>query len=182
MQLNYHIVVASGLALLLSACDKPAPPSDAPGVVTSVAQPVAGQPAPAVYQATLQDGITFNKPGYPSFIKEVKGMSGLEPTGRWTDGPSAVFVFKEPIKGYIQLKLSGVPYGPNAGKKILVSLGGVQKEVVFSGKSNNFENVSAGFYLDEQADTLEIRIPEPTTPPGGDRKLGIFLHSLKLIK
>lgn len=179
MQFNYHIVIVSALALFLSACDKPAPSSSGAAAVGS--PPVTAHPAPEAYQATLQDGIQFSKPGYPSFIKEVKGMSGLEPKGRWTDGSSATFVFKEPIKGAFQLKLSGMPYGPNIGKKVLVIFGGLQKEVVFSGKSNNFESVSAEFDLKEPADTLEIRIPEPTTPLGGNRKLGIFLRTLNII-
>jgi phosphoglycerol transferase len=181
MRLNYYIVITA-LALLLNACDNPVTSSNKSSVTSSAKQSEASKQAPEIYQATRQEGITFNKPGYPSFIKEVKGMSGLEPTGRWTDGPSAVFVLKEPVKGFIQLKLSGTPYGPNAGKKVSIFFGGLQRDVVFNGKSSDFENISASFYLQEPADTLEIRIPEPTIPSGGNRKLGIFLQSLKLIE
>lgn len=36
------------------------------------------------YEATLPEGIDFRKPGYPTFIKQVKGISGLE---TWGPGP-----------------------------------------------------------------------------------------------
>lgn len=165
MKLN--LLIAPLLLAALAACGKPAD------------QPAASATAPAA-AAALQRHIDFSQPAYPGFIKEVRGMSGPEPKGRWTDGPSASFVFKEALHGKVTLSIAALPYGANAGKEVAVTLGGVQKSLVFKPGLNDFQILNAEFDLPAPADTLEIRIPEPTVPSGGNRRLGLFIASIKL--
>ena len=91
------------LMALLAACgsesDK-APPKPAVSGATSPSAAPAPAPtpqAPATYDATPADGIQFSREGYPRFVREVKGVSGREEFGRWTDGAKASFVFADPL-------------------------------------------------------------------------------------
>lgn len=162
-------------ALLVSGCDKQqstSPPPPAP-------PQVAALPADK-YQASLSDGINFARPGYPTFIAKVEGMSALEPTGRWTDGSTVIFTFAQPLLGNLSVEIAGIPYGPNAGKPFRVTLGEQTREIVFATASKDFETKSASFAVSKPATFLRIDIPAPTVPPGGDRHLGIFLGSIKI--
>ncbi|HEY8024163.1 MAG TPA: hypothetical protein VIF60_06335 [Burkholderiaceae bacterium] len=183
MKHRHAFIFTCGLGILLNACDKPAAPSgnhDAANAIVA-AMPANGTAgANGAYDATPQEGILFAKPGYPRFIKEVKGVSEPEPKGRWTDGSEAVFVFKEALHGKVHVEISGIPYGSNMGKKVALTLGNAKQDVVFNGDINTFETVSADFDLDTPSDTLVMRIPEPSVPPGGNRRLGIFLGTLKI--
>ena len=38
-----------------------------------------------MYKSTLEEGIIFNKEGYPDFISNVEGLTGIEKFGRWSD-------------------------------------------------------------------------------------------------
>lgn len=163
-----RLLTAPLLLALLASCNKPEDNPSAAGSANSAAA------------AAQQDSIDFSQAAYPGSIKEVRGMSGPEPKGRWTDGPSAVFVFKEALHGKVQLSISALPYEANAGKEVVFALGGVQKSLVFKPNLNNFQTLSAEFDLPAPSDTLEIRIPEPTLPPGGNRRLGLFIASIKL--
>jgi hypothetical protein len=71
-----NILILSSFVLLSACSDKPQP--QPPVAAASV-------PAKVVYEATLAQGIDFKKDGYPAFIAQVAGMSGLEPWGRWSD-------------------------------------------------------------------------------------------------
>ena len=174
---SIFLICVSVLPLAISACGKSDPtPKVTQSAAVSNNLPEKG--AAFGYAASLEDGIDFSKPGYPAFIKEVKGMSALEPKGRWTDGASAIFVFKEAPQGKVRIEISALPYGANAGKSVQLLLGGQQREVVFT-NPNDFQTASAEFDLAQPAETLEIRVPQPTVPPGGDRHLGLFIGSLK---
>ena len=168
--MNTKLLIAPFLLALLASCDKPA---DNP--------PAAGSANSAAAAATIQpSSIDFSQPAYPGFIKEVRGMSGPEPKGRWTDGPNAVLVFKEPLHGKVRLNIVASPYGANAGKEIVFVLGGTQKSLVFKTGLDDFQTLNTEFDLPAPSDTLEIRIPEPTVPPGGNRRLGLFIAKIDL--
>lgn len=164
------LILPLALALLAS-CSKPAEQPAGSGS--------AAPAAPSTVAAATGQSIDFAQTAYPGFIKEVHGMSGQEPKGRWTDGASAVFAFKQPMQGKVKLHIVAQPYGPNAGKDIVLVLGGVQKSVQFKPGIDDLQTQDAEFDLAAPADTLEIRIPEPTVPPGGNRKLGLFISSIQ---
>jgi phosphoglycerol transferase len=169
--------------VFLSACD------DNPQPQT----PAAASPAPAmvVYEATLAQGIDFKKDGYPAFITQVVGMSGLEPWGRWSDadagGPVVRFTFKDKLPDAFKLVVTANAFGPNEGKPIQVTAGQVTKEWTIK---NAGELAKSGSYTIKfekvDGNTLEFTPPAPTSPASlnkdtpDPRKLGIGFVSLKI--
>ena len=180
-----NVLILSFL-LVLSACgDKPQPQAPA----AAAPAPAAAQaPAVAVYEATLAQGIDFRKDGYPAFISQIAGMSGLEPWGRWSDadagGPVVRFTFKDKLPAAFKLVVTAHAFGPNEGKPIQVKAGQVTQEWTIKNAAESgtytikFEKVDGN--------TLEFTPPAPTSPASlnkdtpDPRKLGIAFVSLKI--
>jgi len=70
-------------------------------------QPVLADPLGLRYEATLAEGIDFRKPGYPLFIKNVKGIANHEPWGRWTDGAIDTIRFNQSLPQQFVFKVTG---------------------------------------------------------------------------
>ena len=147
--------------------------------------PAAVAPTPpAAYQATLAEGIQFERRGYPSFVKSVAGMSGYESAGRWTEGPRAVLAFVEPLprKFVLRLEVMG-GFGPNAAKPHKVRVGEWQGEFKVGVKP---ETIDLAVETAQPAREIEILIAEPQSPKNlrvGDdpRMLGIFLKRVSVV-
>ena len=158
----------------------PAPESAAPDAQTAAAP----QPAPAevpVYHATLEEGIDFKKPGYPDFITEVTGVSGREDWGRWTDGATATFKFKDPLPKKFTLLVEAGAIGDNLGKPIKFRVGSVEKECVFKGDPFKGSRIATlHFNSEEPGNTLIATIPAPMNTPTDFRKLGVGLITMKI--
>lgn len=186
--------VAAALLLALAGCgDKQeSKPATASGPVAAAPSP-APAPAPAAdplgprYEASMSEGIDFTKPGYPSFLAEVQGMSLREDWGRWSDGnlgSVARFRFKSPLPKKFTLVLRANAFGPNVGKDLKVRVGGVEKSFVHKdGRAS--ETYRLAFDLPGVADTIEIVPPQPTSPhdlspsSADNRKLGIALIQMQ---
>lgn len=77
-------------------------------------------------QASLAQGIDFTGNEFPIFVKNVVGMAGPEPWGRWTDAnaaKSAHIEFAQALPQRFTLVLKARPFGPNAGKDLTVKIG-----------------------------------------------------------
>lgn len=144
----------------------------------------ATSPAPLVesYPATLVEGVDFTKPGYPTFIAAVTGMSAYEPWGRWTDGDKATFRFTQPLPKQFTLIVQANVFGPNLGEAVKVKIGAAQQEfkITEQGQTHRLD-----FTLPESTDTIQLFIPKPTSPKdlqsGEDpRKLGLGLIKLQI--
>lgn len=178
----YLFLVIAGFAL--ASCSERSNVATSPkSAVPSAAAP-APAPAPAApsYRASLEEGISFAKPGYPDFVARTEGISQTEPFGRWTDGPKAVIVFKDPLPKKFELVVKGAAYGPNIDQPVKVAVGGVTQEIVFNSDMNkDAQTRHLSINLDQPADRIEFLIPQPTQPANGDvRKLGIALVELKI--
>jgi FkbM family methyltransferase len=129
--------------------------------------------------------IDFKDPNYPEFIADVLGMSGCEPIGRWTDGRTARFCFKQQLPNKLTLEITADAFGPNIGKSIVVRIGNVEKKFVVEMAGAN-KTYSLKFEGVNSADTIEFIPPKPTSPKDIDsknmdsRKLGVLLISLKI--
>jgi phosphoglycerol transferase len=172
--------VALGLTVLLTACsDEKAASSEKAAVVDQLAPR---------YESTLAEGIDFKKPGYPSFLIEVAGVSGREDWGRWTDGnlgPAAKFRFNKPLPKKFVLELQANAIGGNVGQPIKIRVGNLEKTIVVKNLPDqtiyqvNFDEVAS-------TDTMEIIPPSPFLPKDADqkitdtRKLGVGLIALKI--
>jgi hypothetical protein len=186
------ILAACAVALLpLIGC------SDEPEVAKS--KPAEAAPASPVasagnvsaleprYEASLAEGIDFTKPGYPSFLKEVSGMAGYEPWGRWTDanaGPAARFRFAQPLPKRVTLELQAHGLLNNAYRPVRVRIGANEKSITLGNPPK--EKYEIEFEDTGGADTIEIIPPEPILPrvvtPGNNdtRRLGVGLKSLRI--
>ena len=183
MSRHLYLFLIVGFALV--SCERPNvatnPKSATPGAAST--QPAAPtQPDTPSYQASLNEGISFAKPGYPEFVARAEGISQAEPFGRWTDGPKATIVFKDPLPKKFELVVKAAAYGPNIDQTVRVTVGGVTQEIVFdSDLSKDPQTRRLSFSLEQIADRIEFLIPQPTQPANGDvRKLGIALVELKI--
>lgn len=177
------IMCALACGALLSACGDKAPGSaTAPAPVA--APVVAG---PISYQASLSEGIDFKKEGYPSFVAEVSGMSGVEPWGRWSDadagGPAVRFKFKDKLPASFDLVLQANAFGPNEGKAVKVKVGQATQDWVI--KNADPANTYTLKLNNVDSDTIEFMPPSPATPKsqgvsGDMRILGVGFVSLKV--
>jgi phosphoglycerol transferase len=136
--------------------------------------------------ATLAEGIDFSSSAkMPGFVVDVSGMSQAEAGGRWSDAnvaKSVVISFSRPLPNRFTLRLTGTPFGPNTGKKLLIRIGRVEKQIDMPGPFDahvpvdlNGQNVSA----------IEFVPPSPTSPEelhiGPDpRRLGVAFRTLKV--
>lgn len=161
-----------------------APPAATPPAAAPAAQPAVAPPAasPEVvsYHATLEEGIDFRKPGYPDFISEVSGVSGLEGWGRWTDGKTVTFKFKDPLPKKFTLLVEAGAYEDNQGKPIKFRVGPIEKECIFKGDTNSPRVATLHFNSSEPGNTLVITIPAPKKPANEERSLGIGLITMKV--
>lgn len=134
--------------------------------------------------------IDFKKQACPEVVESVKGLSGNEPGGHWTDASlhaSAVLKFTKPLPKSFILELMAEAFGPNAGAEVAVRVGKIKQHFVVEepGKVQCFELLFDGT---SAADTVEIIPPAPTAPCDLDpaskdtRKLGVRLVSLKIIE
>ena len=145
------------------------------------------------YEATLEEGIDFKKPLYPTFIAEVKGMSGYEPNFRWSDanngGPIVKFIFKKPLPKKFTLEIVGGAFTNNKNVPVKVRVGDIEETFVFTDPKVPAKGpilYSLSFETDGKFDILEITPPKPTSPnelnpkSSDKRKLGIAFTSIKI--
>jgi hypothetical protein len=177
-------VVLVSLAFILNAEELPLE------TASSSVQIVLDKPS-EYYDADLNEGIDFTKPGYPRFIEGVAGMSKYEKTHRWTDANlsrSAIFKFKEPLPKRFALILDGWTYRPSSKLKSIVKVGSIEKYAYFHGTTYETSGAVTLWFDDvHDADMIEITpaiAPEPLVfnPNLGrdSRHLGIALKSIKI--
>jgi hypothetical protein len=125
--------------------------------------------------------ISFADPGYPSSVASVRGLSGAEAWGRWSDGPEVEIRFARPLPEAFDLQLRiGSAYGDNRGAPVVVRAGSVERS--FTVDREPFQ-ATLPFRGVGKADAVVFQIPHPQSPrergagPDG-RKLGIGFISL----
>ena len=146
----------------------------------------AASPTPARadgYEATLAEGIQFERAGYPRFVTAVKGMSDAEKFGRWTEGARVGFAFSEPLPKAFVLKLEIVTaFGPNAGEPVKIRVGDWQGQAIVGSTPQTIELQVA---TPVAANSIELVIAKPTSPmtlgiSRDARLLGIALKRLSI--
>ena len=184
------------MSMIISGCsDEPADKAKRPASAPASPAPKASAPAPAAgvsleprYEATLAQGIEFGKPGYPAFLREVHGVSGHEPWGRWTDAnlaPAVRLRFAKPLPAKFTLELKASGLGPNAYEAVKVRAGSVDRSFVIGNPPKGAQRLA---FEGVSGDTIEIVPPAPIRPaevtPGNTdtRKLGLGLESLKILE
>jgi phosphoglycerol transferase len=136
--------------------------------------------------ATMADGIDFSASArIPSFVSDLQGLSVAEPQGRWSDAnvaPSVVVSFTKPLPDRFIIELSGIPFGPNTGKKLKLIVGSVEKEIDMPGPFDVHVPIEL---KGEKVSSIELVPPKPASPEalgiGADpRLLGVALNTLRI--
>ena len=130
----------------------------------------------------LRQGFQFNNPVFPAQLSAVRGVSGPEAWGRWTDGKLVEFEFAEPLRQRFTLVLRLRPFGPNSGKDMVLRVGSQEHLVTLLPGENEYRvQVDLGR---EQARLIMLQPPVPTSPrmldkSADDRMLGVGLSVLR---
>jgi phosphoglycerol transferase len=135
------------------------------------------------YPATLLEGVDFARPGMPTFISGLNGLSVRESWGRWSDtqiAPEVSLNFAQPLPKRLILHLRAQAFGPNAGKPVTVVIGRQTETFTSTGTLREF---SLPFNDVRDSSLIEIRPSQPISPKdlgmsADDRKLGIGLQKL----
>lgn len=132
------------------------------------------------YSATLTEGIDFTRSGVPFFIKDLKGLSGVESWGRWSDAklaPAVRLDFAKPLPNRFDLVLSTTAYGPNVDHNLKIVVG---KETYYITLRDKLSEAKLTIDLKgEKASSIELIPPFPVKFES--RKLGFGLAHLKVI-
>ncbi|CAN7711084.1 sugar translocase [Pseudoduganella sp. LjRoot289] len=134
----------------------------------------------------LAAGIHFAQAAWPDFVADVRGVSGPEPWGRWSDArlhPAVQIELAEPLRQPFTLVLTVAPYGPNAGQPLAVRAGAQQLSVPLQPGAQTYR-----LRIDPAGTPLgliELAPPQPVTPrsQGGgndERLIGIGLQHLSI--
>lgn len=136
------------------------------------------------YEASLKQGIDFTRPDFPLFVKDINGLSGPEPWGRWTDAHAARSLqidFTKPLPRRFTLVLNVSPFGPNAGQDLVVRIGTQTLSIkLHEGPGEYRQVVDAG---GDAVSRIELVPARPASPKelgqnGDERKLGIGMIHL----
>ncbi len=135
---------------------------------------------PSRYVATPEEGVRFDAPGLPSFVRNMYGFSRRESWGRWTDAnhspraedgtPVARVVLNEALEGPICLNVRARAADWTLGRTITVALGRESHALVLdrSGFSDGFVE----FEGLKPEDTIEFK---PSGIVGSNSTLGVDL-------
>ncbi|MCM2270278.1 MAG: glycosyltransferase, partial [Thermoanaerobaculia bacterium] len=164
----------------------------------------AGKREP-VYRASRRDGIDFRRPGRPSFVAAFRGLSFVEPWGRWTDGPRFEVHFRRPLPRRLRVVVAAGALGENARLPIRVAVGDASGELRIpldpleaapEAAAADRARTSTPPALPEhvmdldtsgEAYVLSIDVPSPTSPAmrwsgasSDTRRLGLALQRLRV--
>jgi hypothetical protein len=130
--------------------------------------------------------VDFSRASLSPAIQAIKGVSGQEQWGRWSDANlhSGVEIrFRAPLPQRGAVTLTARAFGPNAGQPIRVRIGGHETEWRFGVQDTT---AIATYSVHAPSQVLEIVPPYPTRPCDIDashdsRRLGIGLVRLTIM-
>lgn len=137
------------------------------------------------YPASFCDGIDFTRQNWPEFLRNVRGISGYEPWGRWSDAnlsSSVRFDFFTPLPNKFILVLSAVPFGRNGEQEIVLRVGDQSHRITLR-KGESEIRLSIDLQQ-KQVYSLEMIPQQPVSPKelgvnNDTRKLGIGFMRLR---
>ena len=129
--------------------------------------------------------VDFSQPRLAYAVDAVKGLSGREPWGRWSDAdlhPHVEIRFREPLPAQGTIALTARAFGPNVGQPIRIRIGSQASELRFDAHDTT---AIASYALSHGPRSLEIEPPLPTPPQElgisrDTRRLGIGLVRLTI--
>lgn len=165
-----------GTEYLMVIGHHPLPPELVPQVVTPDYTLLHLPPSRVVQQ------VVFALPERDDTLRGFDGLFEREPWGSWSNGKRVTLHFTRALPRAMTVFLNASAFGPNAGQAFTLRVGDQQRSFKLSGQLS--EHL---FRLDSDGrqHTLEIDIPQPTSPAqlagGGDtRALGMALIYLEV--
>ena len=144
---------------------------------------------PPHYAATPEDGIAFERPGWPDFVRNGYGFSYREGGGRWTDATvldAPRIWMNRQFSGPVCLEMVLRPSPAELGHKLNVSLGSSVAQIELANRE--FATYRVGFDNAGPADTVQFGFEGPVplahdTRPTGEmpRRLGVQFSTLKIL-
>jgi len=145
---------------------------------------VSDDPLGDRYEASLLEGIAFNRVGYPLFVSKISGISQFEKFGRWTDSAEVSIGFTKPLPDKFKLKLKLAVFPHLKDKPVQIVVGNFRLETTFS----NLKHKEFEFQIENDGNAREIKfyLPESISPMelrgnADTRKLGLALVYLKIV-
>ena len=129
--------------------------------------------------------IDFSQAWLSPAVGTIKGLSGREQWGRWSDAdvhPQVEIRFRDPLPARGSLTLTARAFGPNIGQPMRIRIGGHETELRFDA----CDTTAVATYALQQAPlSLEIAPPHPVPPRDlgvsqDPRRLGIGLVRLTI--
>lgn len=127
------------------------------------------------------NSIDFRKKGLPDFVMGISGISQEEEWGRWSDGKYIKIHLKGTFVRHTIFDLDLQPFGPNHGKKLVITIDNISRDLILS-KDGNYV-VEFDFITPVINPYINIEIPDPTSPlasglSNDERKLGIGIRKI----
>jgi phosphoglycerol transferase len=145
----------------------------------------AGAAGRGVSRETMVRQIDFERAWLSPAVSAIKGLSGREQWGRWSDAdvhPQVEIRFRDPLPSRGSIALTARAFGPNVGQPIRVRIGRHETELRFEAHDTT---ATTTYALSQAPQSLEIAPPHPVRPRelGGSedpRRLGIGLVRLTI--
>jgi phosphoglycerol transferase len=137
------------------------------------------------HQATLVDGIDFTQGTWPSFLRDVRGLSIAEPWGRWSDanlGESVQFDFVVPLPTKFTLVISAKPFGRDGTQRVQIRIGDQTHTITLRPDNADIRlPITLGGH---RVDMIEFIPQDPVSPQqmgldGDGRRLGVGFNRLR---
>ena len=115
-----------------------------------------------------------------------RGLSFLEPWGRWSDGDQVELGLAECLpRGHLRLTIAARAFGPNVDAPIKLTIG--ENEIITRFSETVEERTMSVYNEASCLDTFRIEIPQPTSQRelglGTDpRKIGLGLVGIKIVR
>lgn len=134
----------------------------------------------AKYTQETPDYIDFKKNGLPDFVVGLSGISHEEVWGRWSDSNDIKLSLDLKLNRSIVFYAELLPFGPNAGKSIVLTINNVSHVMQpVEGKQNTYY-AKFDFIEEKQNTNIAINVPSPISPSelginSDTRKIGLGL-------
>lgn len=144
---------------------------------------------PSHYDATPEQGMTFNHPGVPTWVLTTRGLSVRDDWGRWTDedlGSTAGLTFNRSFDGELCLDVTARAVPWLVGLVVPVKMGGQEQSLQISNSGPTeyqlqFAHLAGAtelnFMMPKHLPTIIERVPDSADA----RRLGLNISTLKLI-
>ncbi|WP_156394338.1 DUF7024 domain-containing protein [Mesorhizobium sp. Root172] len=136
----------------------------------------------SLFRLAGSDRIDFTRRSWPGTLARVRGLSGAEGWGTWSDGPMVTLEFVKPLPKKFVLHLTASAFGPNVGRPVSVHIG--SQSATFA-LSKSVQEIAIPFENSEASTSISFSIPNPISPKElglneDRRKLGIGFRQLSV--